>query len=156
MPQADTQSGGHPMSPPPPVTTSEFARRPSEAPVPPPSPPRGRAARIVARVMLWGLITVGALRGLVPLPAPPGPSTAAVPARPGQDGQAPRPGNFGQEQAATATAAAFLREYLTVDGDPAPRTMAGRLHSSSRWSTGPKGPRSAACPVPPRFRSIQL
>ncbi len=109
------------MPPPPPVTTSEFARRPSEAPVPPPSPPRGRAARIVARVMLWGLITVGALRGLVPLPAPPGPSTAAVPARPGQDGQAPRPGNFGQEQAATATAAAFLREYLTVGGDPAAR-----------------------------------
>jgi Conjugative transposon protein TcpC len=78
---------------------------------PPPAGSLGAAAlRTLARVLLWSLIALGALRGLAPpLPgAGPAPSATVE-----SDGRA------------AAVAAAFLREYLTVDGDPAAR--AGRL-----------------------------
>jgi len=72
--------------------------------------------------MLWALITTGALHGLVPLPVlPAGSGSPAMPVRSGQDGQAPPSGTFDQEQAAAAMATAFLREYLTVDGNRAAR-----------------------------------
>jgi hypothetical protein len=75
---------------------------------PPPARPRGsRLLRTLARVILWSLIAVGALRGLVPSPvAGPGPAAPATP-----------PG----DRQAEAVAAAFLREYLTVGEDPAAR-----------------------------------
>jgi hypothetical protein len=65
--------------------------------------PRGsRLVKLLARVALWSLIAVGAVRGL--LPAAPGPAPAA-PTVPREDRQA------------AAVAAAFLREYLTVGDD---------------------------------------
>jgi hypothetical protein len=76
----------------------------------PPAPPGGGVAaavlRALARVVLWALVAVGALRGLLPL-APEAPRPAAVTGA-----------TAGQ---ASAVAAAFLREYLTVGGDAAGR-----------------------------------
>jgi len=80
----------------------------------PPAQPRGaRLLKVLARVVLWSLITVGAVRGLLPAQAPSrsapagsAPATAAGPPGPGQ---------------AEAVAAAFLREYLTVGEDRAAR-----------------------------------
>jgi len=71
---------------------------------PPPVRPRGSTLlRTLARVVLWSLIAVGALRGLIPNPvADPDPVAAATP-----------PG----DRRAEAVAAAFMREYLTVGGD---------------------------------------
>jgi hypothetical protein len=75
---------------------------------PPPLRPRGsRLLRTLARVVLWSLIAVGALRGLIPNPvADPDPVAAATPTG---------------DRRAEAVAAAFLREYLTVGGDRAAR-----------------------------------
>jgi hypothetical protein len=75
-----------------------------------PAPPGGGVAaavlRVLARVVLWALVAVGALRGLLP-PAPQqGPPAAVTVAAAGP---------------ASAVAAAFLREYLTVGGDAAGR-----------------------------------
>jgi hypothetical protein len=78
---------------------------------PPPSGSRASAVlRVLARVALWSLVAVGALRGLLP---------------PVQDGVRPGTGAVATDQRAAAVAVAFLREYLTVDGDAAGR--AGRL-----------------------------
>jgi len=78
-------------------------------PAPPPPPGGGVASavlRVLARVVLWALVAVGALRGLLPLGPEAGrPATVTV-ATAGQ---------------ASAVAAAFLREYLTVGGDVAER-----------------------------------
>ena len=72
--------------------------------------PRGlRLVRTLARVALWSLIGVGALRGLLPAPDAPAPAAA----RPRDD------------RRAVAVAVAFLREYLTVGDDR--RTRAERL-----------------------------
>lgn len=83
-------------------------------PVPPAEPRGARLLRVLARVLLWSLITVGAIRGLLPAPAPSrsasagsAPATAAAP-----------PGH----RQAEAVAAAFLREYLTVGEDGATRS----------------------------------
>jgi hypothetical protein len=66
----------------------------------PPARPRGsRLLRTLARVALWSLIVVGALRGLLPAPAS---SPPEVPAGPPDD------------RRAAAVAASFLREYLTA------------------------------------------
>jgi hypothetical protein len=62
--------------------------------------------RVLARVVLWALVAVGALRGLLPL-GPAAGRPAAVTAAPAGP--------------ASAVAAAFLREYLTVGGDAAGR-----------------------------------
>ena len=76
-----------------------------------PAPPvrsRGsRVLRMVARVVLWGLIAagaVGAVLGLHPTADRRGPAPAADP-----------------DRRSEAVAAAFLREYLTVGDDPAAR-----------------------------------
>jgi len=76
---------------------------------PDPAPPAPRLAsgvfRVVARVVLWALVALGALRGLSPGLPPPAVRPATV------DGRAP------------AVAAAFLREYLTAgDGTAGWRT----------------------------------
>ena len=86
-----------------------------EVPVPPTPVPRGRWRATVglllfARVVLWTLVGVGALRGLLPLGSA------------GRHAAAPAAID---RQLAGGVAAAFLREYLTVDGDRAGR--AGRL-----------------------------
>jgi hypothetical protein len=82
---------------------------PELAGTPEPAPParsRGsRALRMVARVMLWGLIAAGALRGLLPTAEHPDPTSAGHPA----------------DRRVEAVAAAFLREYLTVGDDRAAR-----------------------------------
>jgi hypothetical protein len=75
----------------------------------PPAPGGGVVAavlRVLARVLLWALVAVGALRGLLPVGpehGQPADTTAATAAR------------------ASAVACAFLREYLTVGGETAGR-----------------------------------
>ena len=102
--------------PAPPFTSSPYALRPSEASDPPPPPPPGRAVRVAARVLLWTLIGIAALHGLVPLPAAPGASDPiGGPAQSGLDARESRSQVSVRDQIAMATAAAFLREYLTVD-----------------------------------------
>jgi hypothetical protein len=85
---------------------------------PPPSPQRGRRLRLVARLALWALIALSALRGFGPLPDVPDPGgvTATTSGSPevGHDGPGEAPGG---DLAATAAATAFLREYLTADED---------------------------------------
>jgi hypothetical protein len=85
----------------------------------PPAHSRGsRLLRMVARVVLWSLVVVGALRGL--LPATDGLTPwAAVP----QGGRpaATSGGTQDDHRAAAAVAVAFLREYLTVGEDQAAR-----------------------------------
>jgi hypothetical protein len=86
------------------------AVRHTELDTPPPSPNPG--IRMVARVLLWTLIGIAVVRGVLPLPSPPvrsrtfGTGFASV--------GSPSGGSV-QDSAAMATAAAFLREYLTVD-----------------------------------------
>lgn len=110
--------------PEPPLTTSPYALRPSE-PDPPPPPP-GRAVRLAARVALWTLIGIAALHGILPPPAAPGGSgSVSAPDRSSLDPPRSRAPASVTDQTAMATAAAFLREYLTVDGRPAERP--GRL-----------------------------
>jgi hypothetical protein len=60
---------------------------------------------VAARVVLWGLIAAGALRGLLPTAQPPEPTPAGHPA----------------DRRIEAVATAFLREYLTVGDDRAAR-----------------------------------
>ena len=80
---------------------------------PPPAQPRGaRVRKLLARVLLWSLITVGAVRGLLPASAP-SRSPAAVPA--------PATSAGAEHRQAEAVAAAFLREYLTIGEDRAAR-----------------------------------
>jgi hypothetical protein len=73
-------------------------------PAPPVQPHGSRVLRAAARVVLWSLLAVGALRGLVPFPVPerPEPDATSGPA---------------DTRPAEAVAAAFLREYLTVGPD---------------------------------------
>jgi hypothetical protein len=75
-------------------------------PAPPVRPRGSRALRAVARVVLWSLIAVGAVRGLMPMPERSEPATATA---------------ASDTRRAEAVAAAFLREYLTVGPDPAER-----------------------------------
>lgn len=85
-----------------------------QAPEPaPPLRPRGaRLLRVLVRILLWSLITVGAVRGLLPAPTAPAPSRSptAGPAPPALAGPPCHP-------QAEAVAAAFVREYLTVGQD---------------------------------------
>jgi hypothetical protein len=117
-------------------------REPSSAPAPagvlfpellttpePAPPARGRGAKllkVVARVLLWSLIAVGAVRGLMPAPSGPPPrSTPAGPATAGPAGGSlvARSAEPSGHQRAEAVAAAFLREYLTVGQDRAARAQ---------------------------------
>jgi hypothetical protein len=76
-------------------------------PAPPVRPRGSRMLRALARIVLWSLIVLGAVRGLHPAPAAaPGPELPA--------------GGAGDSRG-EAVAAAFVREYLTVGGDRAAR-----------------------------------
>jgi hypothetical protein len=91
---------------------------PGELLATPPPPPGGGVAsaalRVLARVVLWVLVAVGALRGLLPLGPGDGRPAAPTTATAGQ---------------ASAVAAAFLREYLTVGGE-----VAGRAERLGRFT----------------------
>ena len=92
-----------------------------EVPVTPEPIPRGRSRAAVgllllARVVLWALVAVGALRGLLP---------------PGSDGRGAAAPAAIDRQLAGGVAAAFLREYLTVDGDRAGRARRLRRFTAS-------------------------
>lgn len=85
----------------------------------PPARPRGaRFLRGLARVLLWSLITVGAVRGLLPDLAGPTPAGTTT-AGPSSTGPSEHP----ERDRAAAVAAAFLREYLTVGEDRAARAQ---------------------------------
>jgi hypothetical protein len=100
---------------------------PSEPAPAPPARPRGaRLLKMVVRVLLWSLITVGAIRGLMPVPAGPAPPSAApegsIPAGQVPVGSGPAaPADLPDRRLAEAVAMAFLREYLTVGEDRAAR-----------------------------------
>lgn len=74
-------------------------------------PPPDRRIRLAARVLLWALIGTAVVRGLLPVRSPPAQPRTDTPGV----AVASSPGESIQDQAATATATAFLREYLTVD-----------------------------------------
>jgi hypothetical protein len=85
----------------------------------PPARPRGaRLLHGLARVLLWSLITVGAVRGLLPDLGGPTPTGATV-AGPTSTVPAEHP----ERDRAAAVAAAFLREYLTVGEDRTARAQ---------------------------------
>jgi hypothetical protein len=86
----------------------------------PPPPRRARALRLIARLGLWTLIALGALRGFGPMPSRPGDGRAVTTTGPTSlDARDAGPIDLRRatDQAATATASAFLRDYLTIDGD---------------------------------------
>jgi hypothetical protein len=95
---------------------------------PPPASRSSRLLRALARVVLWTLVAVGALRGLLPPvhdPAHPGAGPAAA------------------DRQAAAVATAFLREYLTVDGDAAGRAeRLGRFTVAGLELDGSVSPRA--------------
>jgi hypothetical protein len=96
----------------------------------PPPPPRGvgRLLRLFARLVLWSLIALGALRGFGPLPDRPaddGTPTTTAPDRADSPGVGSAVWGLAAGEAAMATASAFLRDYLTIDGDQ--RAWAQRL-----------------------------
>ena len=90
----------------------------SSEPAPPPRPRGARLLKGLARVLLWSLITVGALRGLMPDGAGP---TQTGPATTGS--ASALPAEAPEQHLAEAMAAAFLREYLTVGEDRAARAQ---------------------------------
>ena len=105
---------------PPQVNRIPFGRRGTEELDPPPPRPPGWRLRVTARIALWTLIGIAAIHGLVPPETPSAqPRAASTPMRPSgaRDAFSPQ----AQEQAASAIAAAFLREYLTVGQEPATR-----------------------------------
>ncbi|HZD67765.1 MAG TPA: hypothetical protein VFA45_02235 [Actinomycetes bacterium] len=97
----------------PPFSSSPDALRSAQTHPPPPPPSRG--LRIVARVVLWTLLGILGLHTV--LPAPAAPRAAGSSSAPGESSDPPRPRSqrYAVDQLAMATAAAFLREYLTVD-----------------------------------------
>jgi hypothetical protein len=101
--------------------------------LPGPAPPRpvGSAALLLlARVLLWALVGLGALRGLLGAPERPDQRPVATAVQPAAT------------QAASGVAAAFLREYLTVDAD-----RAGRARRLRRF--GADGADVARAVLPP-------
>jgi hypothetical protein len=93
-----------------------------QAPLDPTPPAPDRRIRIAARVLLWTLIAIAAVRGVLPSPAAPAQSHAIGAGL--ASGGSPS-GRSVQDEAAMATAATFLREYLTVDDHRSERP--GRL-----------------------------
>lgn len=101
----------------------------ADEPAPPAQPRRARLLKVLARVLLWSLITVGAVRGLMPATGGEPPtssaragSASAVPAGSAPAGATPAvPAEPRGQHMARAVAAAFLREYLTVGEDRAAR-----------------------------------
>src|SRR6266571_4902616 len=108
------------------LTSSPDTLRTSDPDPSPPLPPPGRPVRIVARVVLWALIGIAALHGVLPTPAAPeGSGSSNAPVRSSPDPQSSWSPDSTESQIGMATAATFLREYLTVDGRRAERP--GRL-----------------------------
>lgn len=108
----------------------------ADEPAPPAQPRRARLFRVLARVLLWTLVTVGAARGLMPATEneSPASSARAGSASAGPAGAAPAgatpagPAEAPGQHMARAVAAAFVREYLTVGEDRAERAKRlGRL-----------------------------
>jgi hypothetical protein len=101
----------------------------ADEPAPPAPPGRARLLRVLARVLLWSLITVGAVRGLMPATEGGSPtssaragSASAAPAGSALAGATPAvPAGPRGQHMARAVAVAFLREYLTVGEDRAAR-----------------------------------
>jgi hypothetical protein len=94
------------------------------SPEPAPSA-RGRGAKllkVLARALLWSLITVGAVRGLMPVPSGPTPMRSS-PAGPAPSAAVAGSVEPSGHQQAEAVAATFLREYLTVGEDRAARAQ---------------------------------
>ena len=88
----------------------------SSEPAPPARRRGARLLKVLARVLLWSLITVGAFRGLMP--------DRAGPTRTGPGTTSPTSALSSEalrQHQAEAVAAAFLREYLTVGEDRAAR-----------------------------------
>lgn len=114
-----------------PFTSSSHALRSVESDRPPPPPP-GRAVRLAARVVLWGLIGLAVLHGFVSPPAGPGArGSAGGPARSTLDAQRAGSQASARDQIAMATAAVFLREYLTLDSRQADRPARLRRYLAS-------------------------
>jgi hypothetical protein len=88
-------------------------------PAPPVHPPGSRLLRTVARVVLWSLIAVGAVRGVMPAPQRPAPAAAAAAAAT----SAVTWGGSPHDRRAAAVAVAFLREYLTAGDDQTARVQ---------------------------------
>jgi hypothetical protein len=88
-------------------------------PAPPVQSRGSRLLGILARVVLWSLIAVGAIRGVMPAPQRPAPAAAAAP----EAAAAPAPGGSRDDRQAAAVATAFLREYLTIGDDQAGRAQ---------------------------------
>lgn len=82
-------------------------------PAPPVQSRGSRLLGVLARVVLWSLIAVGAVRGVMPAPQRPAPAAAAAPA----------PGGSRDDRQAAAVATAFLREYLTIGDDQVGRAQ---------------------------------
>jgi hypothetical protein len=101
----------------------------ADEPAPPAQPRPTRLLKVLARVLLWSLITVGAVRGLMPATGGESPtssaragSASAVPPGSAPAGATPAvPAEPRGQHLAGAVAAAFLREYLTVGEDRAAR-----------------------------------
>jgi hypothetical protein len=87
-------------------------------PAPPAQPHGSRFIKVLARVLLWSLITLGAVRGLMPVPPGPAPTSVVRAGSVPPVSAEPR-----EHQQAGAVAAAFLREYLTVGEDRAARAQ---------------------------------
>jgi hypothetical protein len=87
-------------------------------PAPPAQPHGSRFIKVLARVLLWSLITLGAVRGLMPVPPGPAPTSVVRAGSVPSVSAEPR-----EHQQAGAVAAAFLREYLTVGEDRAARAQ---------------------------------
>ena len=100
------------------LATGARAVRRAELDTPPPAP--DHRIRVVARVVLWTLIGLATVRGVLPAPAGTVRPTSGTRPAAVRASQA-----SAQDPAAMATAAAFLREYLTVDDDRSERS--GRL-----------------------------
>lgn len=105
---------------PPRATADHYALDRFQSFDPPPPPRGGRFLRLVARLVLWSLIALGALRGFGPLPDGHVDNQAATTTAPG-DPDSPHAGSADPaltgDEAAMATATAFLRDYLTIGGD---------------------------------------
>ena len=79
-------------------------------PAPPVRPPGAGLGKVLARIVLWSLITVGAVRGLLPATTGPAPPRSAA-AHSAATASAAPPGH----RQAEAVAAAFLREYQVYE-----------------------------------------
>jgi hypothetical protein len=102
-------------------TSTPYVLQASEDLDPPPPQTPGRRLRIAARIVLWTLIAIATFHGLVPPVSQSSESGEASAPRRLDPGARANPVSHDHDQAASATAAAFLREYLTLDEERATR-----------------------------------